>query len=59
MDKPVLLLLTMDGFHVDYLDRKRTPTLQSLIDCGVRAEHMRPVFPTRTFPNQYTITTVQ
>ena len=57
-DKPFLLLLSMDGFHVDYLARKRTPTLQALIDCGVRAEYMRSVFPTRTFPNQYAITTV-
>lgn len=52
-----LLLISIDGFRADYLDRGLTPTLQALADSGVRAEYMRPSFPSLTFPNHYTLIT--
>lgn len=52
-----LLLLSIDGFRADYLDRGLTPTLQALADSGVRAEYMRPSFPSLTFPNHYALIT--
>lgn len=55
-DRP-LILISLDGFHPDYLDRGLTPTLQALADNGVRAEWMTPSFPTKTFPNHYTLVT--
>ena len=58
MEKPFLLMLSMDGFRADYLQRKRTPTLEALGKCGVRADYMRSVYPTKTFPNHYTLATV-
>lgn len=52
---PPLLLISLDGFRPDYLDL--TPTLKRLAYCGVSAPYMKPVFPTKTFPNHYSIVT--
>ena len=53
----VLLLISIDGYRPDYLDRHLSPTLQALADTGVRAQSMQPAFPSLTFPNHYTIVT--
>lgn len=50
------LLVSLDGFRADYLDRGDTPTLKALADGGARGA-MRPSFPTLTFPNHYTLVT--
>jgi len=55
--RPVLVLVSLDGFRWDYLDRGLTPNLSRLAREGGRAEAMVPVFPTKTFPNHYTIVT--
>jgi predicted AlkP superfamily pyrophosphatase or phosphodiesterase len=52
-----LILVSLDGFHPDYLDRGLTPTLQRLADDGVRARWLTPSFPTKTFPGHYTMVT--
>jgi predicted AlkP superfamily pyrophosphatase or phosphodiesterase len=52
-----LILVSIDGFRADYLDRGLTPTLAALAADGVRAVAMRPAFPTLTFPNHYAIVT--
>ena len=52
-----LVLVSIDGFRADYLDRGRTPTLAALAADGVRAEALKPAFPTLTFPNHYTLVT--
>jgi predicted AlkP superfamily pyrophosphatase or phosphodiesterase len=52
-----VILISIDGFRADYLDRGITPTLASLAADGVRAEALKPAFPTLTFPNHYTIVT--
>ncbi|AKM06934.1 ectonucleotide pyrophosphatase/phosphodiesterase [Pelagerythrobacter marensis] len=54
--QPVTVLVSIDGFHPDYLDRGLTPTLSSLAEAGVRAP-MRPSFPSKTFPNHWTLVT--
>lgn len=55
--KSYLIILSVDGFRWDYPDICNTPTLDSLRDVGVKAESMRASFPTKTFPNHYTIAT--
>jgi predicted AlkP superfamily pyrophosphatase or phosphodiesterase len=55
--RPTVVLVSLDGFRWDYLDRGLTPNLSRLAREGVRAEAMVPVFPTKTFPNHYTIVT--
>lgn len=53
----LVLLVSIDGMRVDYLDRGLTPNLQRLIDGGVRARWMTPSYPSLTFPNHYTLVT--
>ena len=52
-----VLLISIDGFRPDYLDRGLTPTLATLAREGVRAEWMQPAFPSLTCPNHYTLVT--
>ncbi len=55
--RPTVILISLDGFRWDYLDRHRPKALSRLARGGVRARWMIPVFPTKTFPNHYTIVT--
>jgi predicted AlkP superfamily pyrophosphatase or phosphodiesterase len=50
------ILVSIDGFRADYLDRGITPALSALAADGARGA-MRPSFPTLTFPNHYTLVT--
>ncbi len=52
-----LLLISFDGFRYDYLNRVPTPHFDTLITKGVKSEGLIPVFPTKTFPNHYSIAT--
>lgn len=52
-----LLLISIDGFAQHYLQRYSAPTLHQLAKEGVTAKSMQPVFPTKTFPNHYSIAT--
>ncbi len=52
-----VILISIDGFRADYLDRALTPTLSALAANGARAQWLRPSFPTLTFPNHYTLVT--
>ncbi|MBW8882165.1 MAG: alkaline phosphatase family protein [Asticcacaulis sp.] len=51
-----LVLISLDGFRYDYLDRGLTPNLNALADSGARGT-MKPAFPSLTFPNHYTLVT--
>jgi predicted AlkP superfamily pyrophosphatase or phosphodiesterase len=52
-----VVLGSLDGFRPDYLDRPAAARLRELAAHGVRARWLRPVAPTLTFPNHYTIVT--
>jgi predicted AlkP superfamily pyrophosphatase or phosphodiesterase len=56
-DSPYLVLISIDGFRWDYRSLFPTPALDRIARSGVRAESMRPVFPSLTFPNHYSIAT--
>lgn len=51
-----VILISIDGFRPDYLDRGVTPNMEALYAHGVRGS-MRPSFPSLTFPNHYTLVT--
>ena len=53
---PVTILISIDGFRPDYLDRGVTPNLGRLAAGGVSAS-MRPSFPSKTFPNHWSLVT--
>ena len=57
MQKPIVILISIDGFRYDYLEKFRPPTLLSWAKNGVRADGLIPSFPTLTFPNHISIIT--
>jgi predicted AlkP superfamily pyrophosphatase or phosphodiesterase len=52
-----LILVSLDGFRWDYLQKYDAPTLKALAAGGVHARRMTPSFPSKTFPNHYTLVT--
>lgn len=55
--KPTVILISIDGFRYDYLENTNCPTLRALAESGVKARWLVPIFPTKTFPNHYTLVT--
>ena len=56
-NRAIVVLISIDGFRWDYFDRDQPPQLSRLAANGVRAEGLIPQFPSKTFPNHYTIVT--
>jgi predicted AlkP superfamily pyrophosphatase or phosphodiesterase len=54
---PLVILVSIDGFRADYLDRGLTPNIAALAAAGVRAQSIRPAFPSVTLPNHTTLVT--
>jgi predicted AlkP superfamily pyrophosphatase or phosphodiesterase len=55
--RPIVVLVSFDGWRWDYLARSNAPNLRSLAAQGVEANGLIPSFPSVTFPNHYTIVT--
>ncbi|MBA4136906.1 MAG: alkaline phosphatase family protein [Opitutus sp.] len=53
----IVILLSIDGYRWDYLDLHPSPALRQLAREGVHARRMNPSFPSKTFPNHYTLVT--
>lgn len=52
-----VILISIDGYRADYLQRGDNPVLEELAKDGVRARWMTPSFPTVTESNHYTFLT--
>lgn len=52
-----VLLISIDAFRADYIDRGLTPNLAEMARDGASAPYMLPSFPSLTFPNHYTLVT--
>jgi predicted AlkP superfamily pyrophosphatase or phosphodiesterase len=52
-----LVLISLDGFRWDYIHRFQPPNLLKFIEYGVQSKAMVPSYPSKTFPNHYTIAT--
>ena len=57
LEKPYLILVSLDGFRWDYVEKYNPPHMSDFIKNGVQAESLIPSFPSKTFPNHYTIAT--
>jgi predicted AlkP superfamily pyrophosphatase or phosphodiesterase len=57
LTKPYLIMISVDGFRWDYLNKYPSPAMNLLAKNGVRSERLLPVFPTLTFPNHYSLVT--
>jgi predicted AlkP superfamily pyrophosphatase or phosphodiesterase len=55
--RPTVILISFDGWRWDYHTRVPVPHLQRLMARGVHAEGLIPGFPSKTFPNHYSIAT--
>jgi len=51
------VILSLDGFRWDYPQKTNTPALDLIAKEGVKAVSLIPSFPSKTFPNHYTIAT--
>ncbi len=58
-ERKPLLLVGIDGLKWSYLDTYESslPNLNYIAEQGVVAESLKPVFPSHTFPNMYSIAT--
>ena len=56
-EKAIVILVSIDGWRWDYLDRFDPPVLSRMAAQGVRADGLIPQFPSKTFPNHYTVVT--
>ena len=56
-DTNPVLLVSIDGFTNQYLERNDTPNFDRFLSQGVKAEYLTSVFPTKTFPTHWTIAT--
>lgn len=55
--EPIVILISLDGFRHDYVERFQPENLTKFINSGTAAEALIPSFPSKTFPNHYTIAT--
>jgi predicted AlkP superfamily pyrophosphatase or phosphodiesterase len=54
---PYVLLVSMDGFSNQYIHKYDLPNLKKFIREGAAADGLIPSFPSKTFPNHYTLVT--
>jgi alkaline phosphatase D len=52
-----VVLVSMDGFRWDYEKQFNLPNLKQIAKEGVHAKSMKPSYPSKTFPNHYSIVT--
>jgi predicted AlkP superfamily pyrophosphatase or phosphodiesterase len=55
--QPIVILISLDGFRHDYVERFQPENLTKFIQNGTAADGLIPAFPSKTFPNHYTIAT--
>lgn len=56
-ESPYVVMVSLDAFRWDYDSIYGTPVLDDIARNGVMAERLIPSFPTKTFPNHYSIAT--
>lgn len=59
LNTPYVVMISLDGFRHDYIEKFNPPFLSTIVDKGIRAKQITPVFPSLTFPNHYTLVTGQ
>ena len=57
LDKPYVVMVSIDGFRWDYPELHGASNIARIGTEGIRASRMIPSYPSKTFPNHYTIVT--
>lgn len=55
--QPLVILVSIDGARWDYPELHDTPFLRELSAQSLRIQRLTPAYPTKTFPNHYTLVT--
>jgi len=55
--RPYVVVVSLDAFRHDFLERYHPRSLQRLAERGIVARALIPPFPSKTFPSHYTIAT--
>lgn len=56
-ETPYVIMISFDGFRHDYVEKFDAPNFKKFIAEGSSAEAMIPSFPSKTFPNHYSLVT--
>ena len=57
LEKPYVVLVSIDGFRADYVEKYKAKNIAAIGSEGVQADYMIPSFPSLTFPNHYSLAT--
>lgn len=58
LNKPIVVMISIDGFRADYMEKYKPKNLMKLAAQGAHAQQgMKPSFPSLTFPNHITLVT--
>ncbi|MFN3454833.1 MAG: alkaline phosphatase family protein [Pseudobdellovibrio sp.] len=57
INKPIVIMLSIDGFRADYIKKYNPKYLKMLSQNGLYSTGLIPSFPSHTFPNHYSIAT--
>ena len=55
--EPLVILVSIDGCRWDYPELHQAKTLQDISTSGLRVRQLTPCYPTKTFPNHYSLVT--
>lgn len=55
--EPYVVMVSFDGMRYDFPDRVPTPNFDRVAAAGIRATGLIPSYPSKTFPNHYTLAT--
>ena len=58
-EEQTVVLISIDGFRYDYIEKHDAKNIRAIAETGVRAEGLIPVYPSKTFPNHLSIVTGQ
>ncbi|MEP0366965.1 MAG: ectonucleotide pyrophosphatase/phosphodiesterase [Cyclobacteriaceae bacterium] len=56
-NQPYVVLISFDGFRYDYARKYGATNILRFMESGVTTDKMIPSFPSKTFPNHYTLVT--
>lgn len=56
-ETPYVVMISLDGFRHDYVEKHDAKHLAAIAKQGVRAEKMIPAYPSNTFPNHISLIT--
>lgn len=56
-DRPFVIMVSIDGFRDDYAEDFSTTNILAMKETGAWAQSMIPAYPSKTFPNHYSLVT--